>query len=230
LPATLIASLTAQKTAALRATLAQQPDVALAAVVHALARTAFYSDGGETCLTITAEQRSLTKAVGQPEECSGLFAFDAERGRWGDRLPGNADDLFAWCLNQTQDTLLDLLAVSAAHMVDAVRDKGTRDDAPRLQHGDALGKALGMTMSDWFTPTAVNYFGRVNRTFILQAMAEAGVPARTRSWAKLKKGELAALAERSIAGTGWLPHPLRALADTVHPDEAQDGMPAAAAA
>jgi ParB family chromosome partitioning protein len=230
LPATLIASLTAQKTAALRATLAQQPDVALAAVTHALARSAFYTYGGETCLTLTAEQRSLTKASGQPEDCAGLFAFDAERGRWGDRLPGNADDLFAWCLSQTQDTLLDLLAVSAAHMVDAVRDKGTREDAPRLQHADALGKALGLKMADWFTPTAANYFGRVNRSFILEAMAEAGIPARTRSWAKLKKGELAALAERELSGTGWLPHPLRDLAGAVEPDGAQEGMPAAAAA
>ena len=54
LPATLIADLTAQKTAAIRATLAQQPDVALAAVTHALARRAFYSHGGDTCLDITA--------------------------------------------------------------------------------------------------------------------------------------------------------------------------------
>ena len=39
------------------------------------------------------------------------------------------------------------------------------------------------------------------------------MPARTRSWAKLKKTELAALAEREIHGTGWLPQPLRSIGD-----------------
>ena len=229
LPSTLIARLTAERTAALRTTLAQQPDIALAAVVHTLTRAAFYTYGGESCLDISAKHRAFAPSL-QPDEFSGVWTLDAERGRWAERLPSDADDLFAWCLLQTQDTLLDLLAVAAAHTVDAVREKGVHEDAPRLMHSDALANALGFDMHTWFTPTAENYFGRVNRTFILDAMAEAGVPARTRSWSKLKKGELAVLAERETSGTGWLPHPLRNRSDSVKPDEAQDSMPAAAAA
>jgi ParB family chromosome partitioning protein len=30
------------------------------------------------------------------------------------------------------------------------------------------------------------------------------------AWTKMKKPELAALAEKQVAGTGWLPEPLRA--------------------
>jgi ParB family chromosome partitioning protein len=65
-------------------------------------------------------------------------------------------------------------------------------------------------MTQWFTPTAENFFCRVGRDSIVKAICAAkGVPAK-RSWQKLKKSELAALAEREIAGTGWLPEPLKA--------------------
>jgi hypothetical protein len=71
----------------------------------------------------------------------GSFAFDAERAKWTDRPPSDANDLWAWCISQTQDTLLNLLAISSAHAIDAVRLKGTPEDAPRLLHADALTKA-----------------------------------------------------------------------------------------
>lgn len=230
LPATLIQDLTAQKSAAIRATLAQQPDVALAAVTHALARRAFYSYGGESCLRIATISRPLAAAMASPGESSGLFAFDSERGRWADRLPGDAGDLWGWCLGQTQDTLLDLLAVAAAHTVDAVQEKSMRRRADALLHADQLAKALQLDMQAWFTPTAANFFGRVNRSCIMEALSDAGVPARTRSWAKLKKAELAALAEREIGGTGWLPEPLRLIGTTALNSDAEPDRLVAVAA
>jgi ParB family transcriptional regulator, chromosome partitioning protein len=97
-------------------------------------------------------------------------------------------------------------------------------------HADALAMGLQLDMREWFTPTAAGYFGRVNRTFIVDALTEAGRPARTRAWSKMKKADLAALAERELNGTGWLPQPLRRMADTTQPDAEQTGMPVAAAA
>ena len=60
----------------------------------------------------------------------------------------------------------------------------------------------------WFTPTAANYFSRISKAGIIEALREvkgAPVPA----WNGMKKADLACLAEREIAGTGWLPEPLR---------------------
>jgi ParB family transcriptional regulator, chromosome partitioning protein len=108
--------------------------------------------------------------------------------------------------------LLDLLAVASAHTVDAVREKRTPEDAPALLHAEQLAGALKLDMVAWFTPTAASYFGRVNRAFIVEALTEAKRPVRTRAWSKMKKGELAALAECEIAGTGRLPQPLRPIA------------------
>ena len=53
---------------------------------------------------------------------------------------------------------------------------------------------------------------------------------RTRSWSKLKKAELSALAERELEGTGWLPLPLRMHVGEVQGNDALDDVPVAAAA
>lgn len=64
-------------------------------------------------------------------------------------------------------------------------------------------------MSEWFTPTAANYFSRISKAGIVETLREvkgAVAPA----WSGMKKADLASLAEREIAGTGWLPESLRA--------------------
>jgi ParB family transcriptional regulator, chromosome partitioning protein len=110
-------------------------------------------------------------------------------------------------LEQDHDTLLQLLACALAQTVNAVRGKGDRADAERFAHADALEKALGIDMTVWFTPTAEN-FGRVSKAGIIEALKEArGTIAP--AWKKARKSDLAAIAEREIAGTGWLPAPLK---------------------
>ena len=64
-------------------------------------------------------------------------------------------------------------------------------------------------MSNWWQASASNYFGRIKKDQIIRAIAEAtGAPADERLKA-LNKKDLAAEAEKSTAGTRWLPEPLR---------------------
>jgi hypothetical protein len=73
---------------------------------------------------------------------------------------------------------------------------------------DRLAATLKLDMATWFTPTAENYFARVSKTGILEALKEAKgdiAPA----WNTARKGDLAAIAERQLAETGWLPTLLR---------------------
>jgi ParB family chromosome partitioning protein len=206
--ASLAEYLTAQKTAAIRAELAQSPTVALAAVVHALALKVFYRGGG-TCLEISTRLNSLKSIIKNADDSKAMSVLDAERDRWQDHLPGDSADLWAWCIGQTQDTLLDLMAVCATHTVDAVQTKHGGQDADSLRHADDLAEALQLDMRQWFTPTASNFFGKISRQAMFAAIAEAkGTPCAP-AWEKLKKPELAALAERHTAGTGWLPKPVR---------------------
>ncbi|MCC6206448.1 MAG: ParB/RepB/Spo0J family partition protein [Hyphomicrobiales bacterium] len=206
LSAKLVEDLTAQKTAAIAAELMHRPDTALAAVVHALALPVFY-----TCTTdwlslqISARKTGLRKPMADADSCKGLTALEAEADRWKGRLPGNPTDLWSWCFEQPRETLLDLLAVIAAHTVNAIVTKHERPKA----HADMLARAGSLNVADYFTPTAENFFSRINGASIQAAISEAKGVAPAPGWAKLKKAELAKLAERQIAETGWLPEPLR---------------------
>jgi ParB family chromosome partitioning protein len=208
LSAALIESLTLHRTAAISAELLNRPDIALAALVHTLAAQVFLSSAsGNTCLEIFATTNSLRPVEG----AKALDAITSAGENWGNRIPGTRDALWKWCLEQDQQVLLDLLAFCMARSVNAVRTKKDSPDDHRFAHADRLAATLKLDMTAWFTPTAENYFARVSKTGILEALTEAKgdiAPA----WTKAKKGDLAVIAERQVAETGWLPALLRKVA------------------
>jgi len=65
-----------------------------------------------------------------------------------------------------------------------------------------------MAAAGW-TPTVDNYLGRVPKARILEAVREAKGEASAQLIDHLKKPEMAKEAERLLAGTNWLPEPLR---------------------
>ena len=182
-----------------------QPDVALAAVVHAMVLQVFFERHGETALQISLGTTKLDRAA----ESAAMQALAQTRCQWGDRLPGNPEDLWPWCLEATQDTLLSLLAFCTACCINLVKTKNDREGSPRLQHGQQLARAAALDMNDWFTPLAANYFGRLSKAQIIEDLTEARDQPPAPAWLKLTKSELAERAEREISGTGWLPTPLR---------------------
>jgi len=200
--ATLIESLTAAKSAALAAELTNRPDTALAAVVHALALKVFALHGESSLQLSLAPMRYR-------EASAGCEALEAARAAWGERIPGEAEALWHWCLAQDSDRLLQLLAFCAACSIDAVQKKHERADTSRLALADALAAALGLDMAQWFTPTGANYFSRVSHAVIVEALAEAKDTKPMRSWQAMKKSELVTFAEREMRDSGWLPQPLR---------------------
>ncbi|HEY0792319.1 MAG TPA: hypothetical protein VGD78_14745 [Chthoniobacterales bacterium] len=64
-------------------------------------------------------------------------------------------------------------------------------------------------MADGWQPTADHFFMRVKREQTLEAVATATGAKEVVSLSKMKKGELAAEAEKRLAGTRWLPHLLK---------------------
>lgn len=200
----LIESLTAQKSATLSAELCSHPDVALAAVVHALLLRAFYRDNrDDSCLKLSIGSAALPKSI-TAETSKGLSVLHTAITALREQLPGDPDALWQWCRSQSHDALLNTLAVLAGASVDAVQRKADRCDAPRLSHADDVAKALALDMTRWFVPTAENYFSRVSRAQILAAIDEAK-GSHAPALEKLRKSELAAQVERLVAGTGWLP-------------------------
>jgi ParB family transcriptional regulator, chromosome partitioning protein len=212
LPASLIESLTAHRSAALTATLLERPDIAFAATVHALALRVFYGNGASelTALKIVTQSPSLRRVEGSP---AAVIIAAAEES-WAEQLPCNPSDLFPWCLAQDGDTLRGLLAFCVARSVNAVVTRTDHAESSRIQHASMLAETLGLDMAAWFTPTAANYFSKVGKAAIIEAIREVKGDVAP-AWSGMKKTDLATLAERTIAGTRWLPEPLRATAPVI---------------
>lgn len=205
LPASLIENLTLHRTAAISAELINRPDISLAAIVHTLAAQEILGRAsGNTCLGVYLTGKSLRGIEGT----TSFNAIAGARESWGNRIPGSPEALWTWCLEQDQQVLLDLLAFCLARSVNAVRTKNDGAGDPRFAHADRLAEALKLDMAAWFTPTAENYFGKVSKPRILDAIREVK-GATAPAWDKAKKSELAAIAEREIAQSGWLPEVLR---------------------
>ena len=213
--AALIEALTLEKTAAIAAELSQQPSVALAAVVHSLVISVlgmeldlYYSD---KVVQLSTRQVNL-----QPVEFSAAGkSLQAQQRAWLAQLPRSSEaQLWTWCLEQPSGTLLQLLAFCAALTINAVQTKTDSANNSRLAQANALASALHIDMNQWFTPTAANFFERVSKSQIQRALIEAGKTPDS-STTTFKKAQLAQFAETQIAGSNWLPQPLRITAPAV---------------
>jgi ParB family chromosome partitioning protein len=79
-----------------------------------------------------------------------------------------------------------------------------------MTHADRLAEAVALDMvAACWVPTVENYLGRVTKTRILMAVREAKGERDADLIEHLKKADMAREAERLLAGTGWLPEPLR---------------------
>lgn len=208
--AALLQSLTAHKTAALQIEMMHNSEIALVAVVHSLLLSAFYSGASsQSCLQITMTKEYLEPSFATGEECRALEHVEQEIERMGDHLPGNPADLWDWLMTQHQSNLLELMAFAAARSVNVVKKPhDSYRDASR-QHGNQLACALKMDMAEWFKPTAANYFGRVSRKVIEDAVAEVKGTDVAAKVGAMKKAEAAAYAEAQLAESQWLPEPVR---------------------
>ena len=103
---------------------------------------------------------------------------------------------------------------------------------------DHLGGLIGIDMAQWWRPTAANYFDRVSKAVILDALADVGGPDLSSRFASVKKGDLATSAERVFAGTyitevevreralAWVPEVMRFAGN--EPAEAENDEPLSA--
>ncbi len=103
------------------------------------------------------------------------------------------DALFAHCVS---------LSVNAVH-------EGWNRRPRAFAHADRLAQAIDLDMAKSWSPTAANFLGRVTKARILQAVAEGKGERAADRIEHLRKVEMATEAETLLAGTGWLPEPLR---------------------
>jgi ParB family chromosome partitioning protein len=209
LPDRLLTELTAHRTLALRHALGDHPEVAFLAALHALCLKLFYGYGLNTCLELDVKSVTFSgQAPGLND--TGLARTLMDRHQfWLAALPRQPEDLWAVLSEFDLPQRQSLFAHCIGQGVNAVHEAYNRRPKA-LAHADVLAAAvdLDMAAAGW-TPTVDGYLGRVTKARILQAVREAtGAEAADRI-ATLKKGEMAEKAQGLLAGSGWLPEPLR---------------------
>ena len=215
LPEQLVENLTAHRTAALRTVLSGNPEIALAAVVHALALPLFYGYGADSCLTIRVDSSDLRASADSIADTAAAKAFKTRHDEWCRRLPEAAEDLWGWLLKEDAAVRLDLLAFCAGCALDAVARSHHDAGSGRLVHADHLAAALSLDMTQWWEASASSYLGHVSKARILEAVAEGVSAQAAENLVKLKKGALVALAQERLAGSRWLPAILRGPTATI---------------
>jgi ParB family chromosome partitioning protein len=215
----LISELTAERTLALQDAFAQNPSVAFAAVLHGFVLAMFYWARAESCLALSITRVTFPFQGTGLKNSGSAKAIEARHAAWKARLPESDAEL--WNALQQLDGAEQaaLFAHCAAYAVNAVYEVAPKYDngrisahsvARRIQHSHVLARAVGLDMvgAGW-RPTADNYFGKVTKARILEAVAEGKGDQTAALIDHLKKPDMAREAERLMADAGWLPEPLR---------------------
>jgi ParB family chromosome partitioning protein len=205
----LVTELTAHRTLALRDALANDPNVAFTAVLHALCVGTFYYASRGSCLEISAKSAPLTTQAPGLADSTSAKAIQARHEQWAKQLPRDEGDLWNALAGFDGDSRTALFAHCASLSVNALHEPWSRSPR-RLAHANTLARAINLDMAaaGW-KPTVDNYLGRVPKARILGAVREAKGEPSAQLMEHLKKPEMAKEAERLLADSGWLPEPLR---------------------
>lgn len=206
LPESLIRDLTAHRTLALRLELGERPTVALLAVTHALAVQAFYVRG-ESCLELRSGRVELGTHAQGIKDSAAARKLAERQDAWAAEMPQDAVDLWDFVAALGEEDRMALLAHCASLTVNAVKQPG---QSPRTQAAATkLASAVSLDMTAHWSATEKSYFGRITKAQTLAAVTEAAGAKAAERMAGLKKPAMAEAASTLLAGTGWLPLPLR---------------------
>jgi ParB family transcriptional regulator, chromosome partitioning protein len=200
--------LAAHRTAALQAVLTGSNDLALATLAHTLLRRAFVDDYGADRpamqITATASSHALVSVADDLKAGRAFQVVEAAKAKWRERLPDQRGEWFGWLIGLPQHELLELLGLCATLTVNAL------PGASAAFNANAIARAAGLDMADWWEPTAEGFLNHVSKAQIVQALKDAGPDLARDGVEGMKKDVLVNAAVSRLAGTRWLPVPLRA--------------------
>ena len=242
LPDRLMSELTAYRTLALRDAVANNPQVAMTALLHKLCLDTFQHAAPGACLEASVRHVFFSVQPADLKDSPSAKAVAERHEAWKTDLPKDEARLWDWLAALDEISRGALLAHCVSFGVNALYEKGDRYGGPgvsvhgvqhRLVQAERLARAVGLDMVEaGWRPTVDSYLGRVTKPRILEAVREAKGEQSAQLIDHLKKADMAKEAERLLDGTGWLPEPLRtqdaAAADAIDGDPAvdEDRLPA----
>ena len=188
--------------------LTQNAAVALASVVHVFVVHTFGADyPRESSALQVSPQLSAYALEAATDDLKTSWAWLAVQGRRRMRgrpaCPEHQGEWFGWLRGLSQAELLELLALCSALTANALPSAGAASSA------NAIATALGLDMADWWEPTAEAYLNHVPKAQIIAALKEAGPELAGGGVEAMKKDALVSAAASRLAGTRWLPEPMR---------------------
>ena len=225
LPERLVIELTAYRTLALRDAVANNPHVAMTALLHKLGLDTFHA---LACTRARLEaavgtSSSRSRPTALKDSPSAKAVAGAARGLGRPTSRRTMTRCGTGSRHSTRPAAWRCSPIASAIGVNALYEKAEPLRRPgvvaahgsnmRLAQADRLARAIGLDMVEaGWRPTVDNYLGRVTKPRILEAVREGAGERAAQLIDHLKKGDMAKEAERLLADTGWLPEPLR-LAD-----------------
>tara|TARA_R110002049_G_scaffold247690_6_gene422216 strand:- start:8445 stop:10493 length:2049 start_codon:yes stop_codon:yes gene_type:complete len=205
----LVCDLTVHRTMALRNSLSSDPQLAMLACLHTMVLQLFYHYGQDSCIEITPKATHFGAQAEGLGDTAYARAIDQRIETWAANLPKEPEDLWDALTEWDSDSRDALFAHCVSMTVNAVQEPHYRK--PRqIAHADVLAGILDLDMAKaGWAPTAESYLGRVTKAQILVAVREAKGDKDADRIAGFKKPDMVEAAEELLAGTDWLPQPLR---------------------
>jgi ParB family transcriptional regulator, chromosome partitioning protein len=216
LSAALVGSLTVERTAALRATVAERPDLALRLVVYQCAlRTRALPRDHAPVIGIEIRQTGL----GAHHDGPAGKAYAEAVTRLNTELPDDPGQLFEHVMVANDEELFAILAVGVAGTLDAHIPGPQESARAKRRLADRFAQAADLDMSVWWQADEA-FFARVSKGVMIEALREAAPMIAELSTdqardlaladlARMPKAELVKTTAQALEGTGWLPKPLR---------------------
>jgi ParB family chromosome partitioning protein len=200
LSAAVLMNLSAYRSEAAREHVRHDPQLALALLLDSLLASHHqYSAGGNNPLRIHGQAARNPISGGIAKDAP---KFDLAAPDFLTRAPRK--DRITWLIQQEQGNLLLALAFLLANHFDGITDNAAGHDGIA-----ALHTAIGFDMADHWNAGCDNFLARIPAALVSEAVTEAKGKDIAATLNGLKKDELVAQAGKLLAGTGWLPKPLR---------------------
>lgn len=219
LPERLFIELTAHRTLALRDAVANHPHVAMTVLLHKLVSDTFLHRPATGALEAHVRQVHFSAQANDLKDSASAKSVTDRHERWGDHVPADDQALWDWVTALDDDSRMELLAHCVSYGINALYERPNPYSGSgisehglkvRMAQAERLANATGLDMvaAGW-RPTVGNYFGRVTKSRIVEAVREGAGERAAQLIDHMKKGDMAKEAERLLADSGWLPEPLR---------------------
>ncbi|MEN4527309.1 ParB/RepB/Spo0J family partition protein [Pantoea agglomerans] len=204
--ASLVRSMSCDRSLAVQAALSTKPDIAVAMLTWTLCRATFSHrsyEGTPMKISLTDNSVALISDSSAKEDGKAWQFLQQQKAEWQALLPKGWEQDFRWLLDWSTDDVLGLQGFCSATAVCCFQDR--MYGKSQTSNLDALELAMGFDLADWWQPTAEGFFKRISKEQIAGVLTEVGKTGNASDAEKMKKGDAADFAESSMKNSRWVP-------------------------